>query len=99
MSNPYYNPEDFGLELIGTVDVGSSWEFWMIFVWRNAAGEFFYAKDAGCSCPSPGEDFGWDDLTKGTFHEVAAQVQSHAEQGDEDDRACGTALIERMRNG
>lgn len=59
MANIYYNPDEFGYELVGTLDDDSlSYEFHMIGVWRRLSdGMLFWAEDSGCSCPSPFEDY------------------------------------------
>lgn len=55
MSNPWYNPEHFGLEIIGYVDWSSGhYEFDYSAVWyRPEDGTWYYGKDSGCSCPEP----------------------------------------------
>lgn len=57
--NIYYNPEEFGLELIEDIgQPGMCYEFNDFVVWRRPAdGALFYASDAGCSCPSPFEGY------------------------------------------
>ncbi len=64
--NPYYNPAECGLEIVGTADADLSWEFDMIVVWKDVAtGAFFAAHDSGCSCPTPFEDVtGLDKMTR-----------------------------------
>ena len=67
MSNPYYNPEDLGLEIFFEDDQGGSYEFDMFVVWKGANGVFYTATDSGCSCPSPFEwASGLDDLNQTT---------------------------------
>ena len=60
--NIYDNPEKFGLEVVAKVNYPSdSYGFDIRVVWRQiATGLLFTARDAGCSCPYPFEDF---DLT------------------------------------
>lgn len=66
MSNVYYSPEKFGLEIIGDIEwYDEPYQFDMTIVLRNKeTGQLYYADDSGCSCPSPFEDLGIDDLTK-----------------------------------
>jgi hypothetical protein len=47
MSNVYYDPHKCGLEIIGKLDEDLSYEFNMLVVWRNAAGELYYSADSG----------------------------------------------------
>lgn len=56
--DPYYNPEAFGLTVLASGDIGGSYEFDMVVVWRHEDGRLFVGADSGCSCPSPFEDFG-----------------------------------------
>lgn len=52
----YYQPEGFGLEPFGEVDVAGSYEFDIIAVWRHKeTGRLYWGADSGCSCPSPFE--------------------------------------------
>ena len=69
--NPYYNPEKFGCEIVATVDVAGSYEFDMFVVVRTIEpiegirkGTYFWAADAGCSCPSPFHGAEWHRATK-----------------------------------
>lgn len=63
--DPYYNPEKFGLEIFTEFDNGGSYEFDMFVVWKDANGNYYWATDAGCSCPSPFETFdSIEDLTE-----------------------------------
>jgi hypothetical protein len=55
-SNVYYEPEDFGLEIVLVVEATPCYDFNMFVVWRDADGHFYAATDSGCSCPSPFED-------------------------------------------
>lgn len=62
MSNMYYDPEKFGLTIVGEIDRADSYEFDKFVVWRKADGSTWYCTDSGCSCPSPFEDEGINDL-------------------------------------
>lgn len=54
----YGSPEKFGLEVVGHVeDPQACYSFDDLIVWRHEDGRLFYATDAGCSCPSPFEDY------------------------------------------
>lgn len=66
MTDIYSSPDKFGLETIGEVDFSSgSYEFDLTVVWRRTSdGAFVYGEDAGCSCPSPFESTGVDELTR-----------------------------------
>lgn len=67
MRNIYYNPEDYGLEIIESLaDEDLSYEFDIFLIFRDKKSKkLYYAQDSGCSCPSPFEDYGKiDDLSK-----------------------------------
>lgn len=55
--NIYYNPEDFGLETVGTMEWAEpDYSFDMLVVWKEKRGQYWIGQDAGCSCPAPFED-------------------------------------------
>lgn len=64
-NGPYYDPQMYGLELVGTVDwTDEPYEFDMTAVWRDPqTGDLFYADDSGCSCPIPFEDVTRETMT------------------------------------
>jgi hypothetical protein len=51
MNNIYYNPEKFGLEIVGEVDFSSGYyEFDLRVVWRKKGTKILLtARDSGCS--------------------------------------------------
>lgn len=64
----YNQPEKFGLTLIDELnDPRADYDFDIFAVWKHEeTGKIYWANDAGCSCPSPFEDYtSLDDL-----HEV-----------------------------
>jgi hypothetical protein len=66
VSGIYFNPEKFGLQIVDMVEFSSgAYEFDMTVVWQDVeTGALFYAKDHGCSCPSPFEGLERDDLAR-----------------------------------
>lgn len=64
--NPLYAPETCGLEIVVTVEADRAYEFDTILVVRDTAtGDLYAGHDAGCSCPTPFEDFkGLGDFTQ-----------------------------------
>ncbi len=58
-ANPYYDPEKSGLVKVGELDEAElSYEYNTLVVWRHEpSGRVFYARDSGCSCPTPFEDY------------------------------------------
>jgi hypothetical protein len=62
--NIYYDPEKFGLTIVGEYDIGGGYEFdKTVLFFRGADGVYLYGQDSGCSCPSPFESKGIGDLT------------------------------------
>lgn len=61
----YGQPEKFGLRTIGEMQWGEAcWSFDLTVVWQDTTtGALYFAEDSGCSCPSPFENTGRDDLT------------------------------------
>jgi hypothetical protein len=58
MTNIYSDPAAFGYELVGMIEREPDYDFNMLCVWRQLSdGRLFWAEDAGCSCPSPFEDY------------------------------------------
>lgn len=79
--NIYYDPEKFGLEIVVDIDTGCGYEFDMFVVWHEkATGRLGFATDAGCSCPTPFEYMGVDDIQWASRHEIAAKVQEYANE-------------------
>jgi len=64
--NPYSNPGRCGLEILGSLeDPHASYSSDTVVVWIDVAtNDLYAARDSGCSCPSPFEDYrGTGDLT------------------------------------
>lgn len=70
--NIYYDPEKFGLSIFDEIEWSDGcYQFDLTVVWRKVnTNEFFYAEDSGCSCPSPFESMGMDDLIACTPFEL-----------------------------
>lgn len=78
--SPYYSPEHFGLEIVGTVEVPMGYEFDMFVIWMDKEGRSYYwASDSGCSCPTPFED---TELVSGTARDVMTDLDSWADTGE-----------------
>lgn len=59
MNYIYCHPEDFELEVVDEIDYSSgSYEFDTRIVWKHIkTGKHYTARDSGCSCPLPFEDY------------------------------------------
>ena len=57
-NNPYYHPKVHGLEIVAEHDFSDGcYQFDLRVVWKDEKGRHFTARDSGCSCPSPFEDY------------------------------------------
>jgi hypothetical protein len=74
MSNPYYNPEKFGLSILGEVEFIGGYEYDTVVVWRTVNGSLLWAEDSGCSCSSPFDDHGIDELSPVDFNELKSHL-------------------------
>jgi hypothetical protein len=79
-NDPYYSPEKFDLEIIDSLEFSDAYyQFDMRVVWRHTeTGKFYTARDSGCSCPAPFENYNsLDDLDELTdWTELQAEVDS-----------------------
>lgn len=100
MSDLYGSPERFGLETVGEIDWSSGcYEFDLTVVWRRTFdGAFVYGEDSGCSCPSPFESTGVDELTRiQSLEQFKAHLAERQGQRYTDDRSDEVArLLERL---
>jgi hypothetical protein len=89
MPDIYYAPEKHGLKTIGEIDWSDGcYQFDYTVVWQRLAdGQLLYGEDSGCSCPSPFEDQGADDLTACTWAELQAHLQERGKDNYDGDRA------------
>ncbi len=55
----YYQPEAFGLVPVAEIDYSDGcYQFDIRAVWKHTeTGRLYTARDSGCSCPSPFEEF------------------------------------------
>ena len=99
---PYHSPEKYGLEIVGTVDWGGSYEFDMVVAWKRLDdGAFFWAQDAGCSCPTPFEGMTVGDGVKpiedlATFHAVLLEKNAQKRHDPADETAAITDLVTKL---
>jgi hypothetical protein len=57
-SNPYYSPEGWGLETVAEVEYSDmDYQFDLRVVWKDEKGRLYTARNSGCSCPAPFEDY------------------------------------------
>lgn len=54
----YYQPEKFGLTVVAEIDYSDgNYVFDFRVVWKHSSGILLTARDSGCSCPSPFEEY------------------------------------------
>lgn len=76
----YEHPEKYGLRTFGEVEwVPGAYGFDLTVVWRDTStGDFFFAQDAGCSCPDPFENVDRSGLKKiSTIQDIIDHVENH----------------------
>lgn len=75
-NNIYYNPEEFGYEVVKDIELDDEpWQFHLLVIWRDDNGNLVYGVDMGCSCPSPFEYQGPDDLIPYSYGEVEELIR------------------------
>lgn len=85
----YYNPDKFGLTIIGEVEWSEPcYSFDTTVVWKHEDGTFYWASDSGCSCPTPFEDYtSLEDLSSGTKWDAIKAIQDMNNPTNEEDYA------------
>ncbi len=105
--NPYYSPEEFGLEIVGEVIWDDDpYQFDFSVVWEHKeTGEYYTARDSGCSCPTPFESFNSLEDLEGPFSAPSVVVvrlyeifEDNWQDADEKSRArfAITEIAERL---
>jgi hypothetical protein len=82
--NPYYDPEECGLEIFDDIDTAGSYEFDMFVIWRKLDDNtLWWGTDSGCSCPTPFEGFetlnDMNQITKETFYNFDQALENHTD--------------------
>lgn len=83
----YYNPEEFGVETIGSINLREpDYSFDILLVQRDLlTGKFYVNFDSGCSCPSPFEGFTTkESLGEAlTAHDAVAKIRQMCDVGED----------------
>lgn len=82
----YYQPETFGLQVVGEMEWSEPcYDFDMTVVWKDGDGVYYWASDAGCSCPSPFQNYtSISALESGTKYQAIKYIQTKlSEYGNE----------------
>jgi hypothetical protein len=75
----YYNPDHYGLEIAAQIDFSTGiYCFDYRIIWKELKpGRFFTARDSGCSCPSPFENYHKvEDLQVANFQELIEEART-----------------------
>jgi hypothetical protein len=98
----YYSPEKHGLEIVAEHDFSDGcYQFDLRVVWKDKKGRLYTARDSGCSCPSPFEDYpnveSLERLTsmaalKEEYRKETANTYSHTAGWDEFKEKVASAL-------
>lgn len=106
MNNIYYNPEKFGLQIFGELDLSTGYDFDKFVVWTmdgvdpedRPIRSVLWGTDSGCSCPSPFDYVGLDSLDNGTPQAcIRALQQWYAGQPEyQQDQNAYLAFLERL---
>ncbi len=99
----YNQPEKFGLEQVASIDYSSgSYEFDERIVWfHKESGKFYMARDSGCSCPSPFENYdSLEKLSPFNLEELENEVKEETRakyEGDTYDGSDPSAFLIKIR--
>jgi hypothetical protein len=77
----YYSPDKFNLEQVAQIDYSDgSYQFDYRVVWRHKdTGKLYTARDSGCSCPSPFEDYvKIEDLEEFSLSKIETEAREEA---------------------
>lgn len=75
--NIYYNPEAFGLSVVAEIEYSSGeYEFDTRVVWKDKAGKLWTARDSGCSCPTPFEDYHLGNISPVDLRELVSECRA-----------------------
>lgn len=105
--NLYYYPEKSGLKIVAQIDYSDQcYQYDTRVVWKDKRGQFFTARDSGCSCPTPFETFDLTNIDILSIRELRREVREEvnnksqwsspnisAEQGQEFVRKVELALL------
>lgn len=92
--NVYYEPESFGLTVFGDADRDDlAYEYDMFVVWRNAAGDFLWADDSGCSCPIPFESYTLENLPIGSARDALTDLRAWVLEDERRRRAAASLVV------
>lgn len=103
-ANPESSPEKFNLKIVAALSDNQPYEFDDVLVWEDLdTGEFYWAADSGCSCPTPFEAYEGEKaktlpkLTLGSFDEFEAAAKEVFYNPSESEQAKTQQFIQDVR--
>jgi len=76
-NNIYYNPDAFGLSVVAEIEYSSGYyQFDTRVVWKDKAGKLWTARDSGCSCPTPFEDYHLGNISPLDLRELISECRA-----------------------
>ncbi len=96
--DPYNQPEAFDLTQVAMIDFSDgNYQFDYRIVWRHESGKLYTARDCGCSCPSPFEDYtSLDHLFTMSIQELVDEAREE-QKSDWYDGRDTASYIEKLR--
>jgi len=79
--NAFYHPEALGLEVVAELEFSDmNYCFDTRVVWKNKEGVLYTARDAGCSCPTPFEDYtSVESLERARIEDLESEIKYEKE--------------------
>lgn len=97
--NIYYNPQDFGLEIVGDFEFSEpDYSFDMCVVWKETRGSYWIGCDSGCSCPSPFEDVRSKDELDGPYNKKGLKTRLEWIVNEHGDASYGRSKAELLKD-
>lgn len=84
MPNAYYEPEKLGLKVVAEIEYSDGcYQFDTRVVWKHVpTGNLYTARDCGCSCPTPFEDYNsLESLERFNLRELEDEIASERKDG------------------
>lgn len=87
MSNIYSHPEAYGLTVVAEVEAAGGYEFDTFVIWQDRQGTYWWADDAGCSCPVPFDHKNLSNLPSGSLRDAINDLKAWTLDENYNDRA------------
>ncbi|HCU07270.1 MAG TPA: hypothetical protein DIC42_06840 [Holosporales bacterium] len=96
--NVYYAPETWGLKSVGEIEYSTRvCEFDTRVIWQDGVGNFFTARDKGCSCPTPFGDFNtFEDLEIPTLKILIDEINNNIKDNSMGNLQTAMLVIDKL---